>query len=66
MEPKAPAKKYSYEKAKLLAPDEVLTDNRQDQWKVGKHIGGGGFGDVYSACGKGSKSNHNYVVKIVS
>jgi hypothetical protein len=69
---KAPAKKKAngYEQPKHIPTGTVLVDQSKNEWKIGKSIGCGGFGEIYSA----NKAQHAlknveeypYVVKIVS
>lgn len=52
---------------KKIAPGEVLTDLTGKQWKVGKVIGRGGFGEIYLASDNLQgpvKSDAPFVVKI--
>ena len=61
-----------------LLPDPIpvgiiLTDLMRKRWKIGKSIGVGGFGEIYSAelltdgwSNHGTKCEPNYVVKVVS
>lgn len=52
---------------KQVVAGEVLTDLAGKQWKVGKVIGHGGFGDIYLASDNVHgpvKSDAPYVVKI--
>ena len=48
----------------------ILSDLKQNRWKIGKSIGIGGFGEIYSAellaDDNSSKCATNYVVKVVS
>lgn len=68
---KKPAKKKNgYEMPKAAKPGIILTDNHKKQWKIGKSIGIGGFGEIYSAC-DASKTVKNvddypFVIKLVS
>ena len=67
---KAAKKKNGYEMPKQLKLDDVVTDSMKVQWKIGKSIGIGGFGEIYSACKVGSTvkkvDDYPYVIKIVS
>merc|ERR1711976_455638 len=45
----------------------IVTDLRKQQWRLGKSVGLGGFGEIYSAAflnGRGNWSEENYVVKV--
>ncbi|XP_032685595.1 serine/threonine-protein kinase VRK1-like [Odontomachus brunneus] len=46
---RAPRKKNGYQMPEALPPGEILTDISKKQWILGKSIGVGGFGEVYSA-----------------
>lgn len=68
---KKPAKKKNgYEMPKAAKPGIILIDNHKKEWKIGKSIGIGGFGEIYSACDASSKiknmDDYPYVVKLVS
>jgi len=49
-----------------------LTDLKKGQWKIGKSVGLGGFGEIYSATSWNSEEpgfepgQENFVVKVVS
>uniref|UniRef100_A0A7M4FX89 VRK serine/threonine kinase 1 n=1 Tax=Crocodylus porosus TaxID=8502 RepID=A0A7M4FX89_CROPO len=61
---RAPAKRKLAEE---FAPGEVLTDTSKKEWKLGMHIGQGGFGRLYLADVNSSKSvgsDASYVVKV--
>lgn len=47
-----------------LPSGEILQDLQKKNWKLGKSIGKGGFGEIYSAQEVGSKTA-DHVVKIV-
>ncbi|XP_011315456.1 serine/threonine-protein kinase VRK1-like [Fopius arisanus] len=62
-----PAKKANgYKLPEPIAPGEVLTDLSKKQWIIGKSIGVGGFGEIYSAAAHNGKTPLEYplVVKI--
>ncbi|XP_063983199.1 serine/threonine-protein kinase VRK1 [Diachasmimorpha longicaudata] len=66
---KRPAKKTGANGYKLpepIAAGEVLTDLSKNQWILGKSIGLGGFGEIYSAAPHNGKTPKDYplVVKI--
>lgn len=67
---KATKKKNGYEMPKAAKPGTILVDNQKKEWKIGKSIGIGGFGEIYSACDAASKiksmDEYPYVVKLVS
>ena len=68
---KKPAKKKNgYEMPKAAKPGTILIDSHKKEWKIGKSIGIGGFGEIYSACENSSKiknlDDYPYVVKLVS
>lgn len=67
---KAAKKKNGYEMPKPLNSGDLLSDNQKNQWKIGRSIGIGGFGEIYSACKVGSSikkiDDYPFVVKIVS
>ncbi|KZC06564.1 PREDICTED: serine/threonine-protein kinase VRK1-like [Dufourea novaeangliae] len=65
---RAPKKKgaNAYKLPDPISPGEILTDMTKKQWILGKSIGVGGFGEIYSAApyvGKSPKDYHN-VIKI--
>ncbi|EZA61992.1 hypothetical protein DMN91_003440 [Ooceraea biroi] len=63
---RAPKKKGGYLMPEPLPAGEILTDISKGQWILGKSIGVGGFGEVYSAAphtGKNPKEHPN-VIKI--
>lgn len=68
---KAPAKKKAgngYQMPEKIPLGEVLTDLSKNQWRIGKTIGSGGFGDIYCASKvESSKKTDDYpfVVKVV-
>jgi vaccinia related kinase len=67
---KKPAKKKNgYEAPKPVKTGTILTDTFKKQWKIGKSIGVGGFGEIYSAVEASSAikkvDDYPYVVKIV-
>lgn len=67
---KKPAKKKNgYEMPKAVKPGLVLIDSHKKQWKIGKSIGVGGFGEIYSACDATSNIKsldaYPFVVKLV-
>jgi len=45
---RAPKKKGGYLMPEPIPAGEILTDISKDQWILGKSIGVGGFGEVYS------------------
>ncbi|XP_055384889.1 nucleosomal histone kinase 1 [Condylostylus longicornis] len=65
---KPPKKKNGYAMPESIPLGEILSDLSKQQWKVGKTIGKGGFGEIYTACKANScpKSidDYEYVVKI--
>lgn len=74
--PRKSAKK-AYKVPDPLPTGEVLVDLLQQRWQLGQQIGQGGFGLIYSARslgttkapiepGRGSDSNYEYVIKLVS
>jgi vaccinia related kinase len=67
---KAVKKKNGYEMPKSAKPGIVLIDNHKKNWKIGKSIGVGGFGEIYSACDASAPikniEDYPFVVKLVS
>ncbi|XP_067210184.1 serine/threonine-protein kinase VRK1 [Linepithema humile] len=63
---KTPRKKGGYELPEAIPAGEILTDICKGQWILGKSIGVGGFGEVYSAAPYSNKVPKNYpnVMKI--
>ncbi|XP_031831790.1 serine/threonine-protein kinase VRK1 [Nomia melanderi] len=65
---RAPKKKASklYKMPDPISPGEILTDITKKQWILGKSIGIGGFGEVYSAAPYSGKTPKDYpnVIKI--
>ncbi|CRL07116.1 CLUMA_CG020113, isoform A [Clunio marinus] len=65
---KKSSKKNGYDMPKPLKTGDVLTDNKKKQWIIGKSIGIGGFGEIYSAREGNSAirnvENFPFVVKI--
>lgn len=63
-------KKNGYEMPKELKSGDVLTDQHKKSWKIGKSIGIGGFGEIYSACAADKVpkkvDDYQYVVKLVN
>ncbi|CAL4128017.1 unnamed protein product, partial [Meganyctiphanes norvegica] len=51
-----------------IAPGEILTDMTQKQWRIGKSIGVGGFGEIYLAsddiASSTDSTNADYCVKV--
>jgi len=50
-----------------LPEDLIITDLRKQKWKIGKSIGLGGFGEVYSAAflnERGNWSKEEFVIKV--
>lgn len=45
---RAPRKKNGYQMPDPISAGEILTDLSKGQWILGKSIGVGGFGEVYS------------------
>jgi len=45
---RAPKKKGGYLMPESIPAGEILTDISKNQWILGKSIGVGGFGEVYS------------------
>ena len=66
---KAVKKKNGYEMPKAAKPGMVLIDTLKNQWKIGKSIGVGGFGEIYSACNATAPTknidDYPFVVKLV-
>ncbi|XP_017879876.1 serine/threonine-protein kinase VRK1-like [Ceratina calcarata] len=63
---RAPRKKGAYKLPDPISAGEILTDIAKKQWILGKSIGIGGFGEIYSGApynGKGPKDYPN-VIKI--
>ncbi len=46
-----------------LPDGHLVMDNRGRQWRIGKSIGLGGFGEIYAAARKGY-TDQDYVVKV--
>lgn len=67
---KSAKKKNGYEMPKVAKQGLILTDNQKKQWKIGKSIGIGGFGEIYSACDATSSikniDDYPFVIKLVS
>lgn len=65
---RAPKKKGAklYKMPDPISPGEVLTDLTKKQWILGKSVGTGGFGEVYSAAPYNGKTPKDYpnVIKI--
>ncbi|KAH0955417.1 hypothetical protein HN011_006589 [Eciton burchellii] len=63
---KAPKKKGGYLMPEPIPAGEILMDISKSQWMLGKSIGVGGFGEVYSAASYTGKSPKDYpnVIKI--
>ncbi|XP_011136799.2 serine/threonine-protein kinase VRK1 [Harpegnathos saltator] len=63
---RAPRKKGGYQMPEAIQPGEVLTDISKKQWILGKSIGVGGFGEVYSAASYSGNIPKDYsnVIKI--
>lgn len=63
---RAPRKKNGYQMPDPISAGEILTDLSKGQWILGKSIGVGGFGEVYSAAPYSSKVPKIYpnVIKI--
>ncbi|XP_043255743.1 serine/threonine-protein kinase VRK1-like [Colletes gigas] len=63
---KAPKKKALYKLPDPISAGEILTDITKKQWILGKSIGVGGFGEIYSAAPYSGKVPKNYpnVIKI--
>ncbi|KAK3910563.1 Nucleosomal histone kinase 1 [Frankliniella fusca] len=63
-----PKKSKLYAMAAPLPKNEVLTDTLKQKWILGKSIGKGGFGEIYSAAAGESvpknESDFAYVIKI--
>ena len=52
-----------------LPPGLILTDLRKGRWRIGRSVGLGGFGEIYSAAllnGFTDPDEENFVVKVVS
>ncbi|KAB7503806.1 Serine/threonine-protein kinase VRK1 [Armadillidium nasatum] len=70
MPPKKQAKKNASKAYKLpdhIPPGQILTDVGRKQWRLGKSIGQGGFGEIYLSSDDIKKpvpDNANYVIKI--
>lgn len=64
---KAPKKRAPAPARKLAPPlpvGVVLSGFSKREWKLGKSIGKGGFGEIYEAT-SATKSSNTYVVKVV-
>ncbi|XP_071641593.1 serine/threonine-protein kinase VRK1 isoform X1 [Temnothorax longispinosus] len=63
---KAPRKKGGYQMPEPIPAGEILRDIAKGQWILGKSIGVGGFGEVYSAAPYSEKIPKDYpnVIKI--
>ncbi|XP_014480398.1 PREDICTED: serine/threonine-protein kinase VRK1-like [Dinoponera quadriceps] len=63
---RAPRKKGGYQMPEAIPLGEVLTDISKKQWILGKSIGVGGFGEVYSAASYSGNIPKDYpnVIKI--
>lgn len=61
-------KANGYQMPVKIPNGEILTDVCKKQWKIGKSIGVGGFGEIYLAAtiDKTAPADYKYVVKIVS
>ena len=66
---KAPKKKAAPPVRKMAPPlpcGTILSGFTKKEWKLGKSIGKGGFGEIYEAFSTAAKSSGNYVIKVVS
>lgn len=64
--PKVANKKKVYKLPNPVPAGKILTDKTKGQWKLGKSIGKGGFGEIYSATKVDDEnSDKSYVIKIV-
>ena len=66
---KVAAKKSGpYELPPPLPEGEILTDFQKNQWTIGRSVGKGGFGEIYSAHPTTSRKGgcDSYVIKVVS
>ncbi|XP_057335311.1 serine/threonine-protein kinase VRK1-like [Microplitis mediator] len=63
---KKPRKANGYKMPDPIREGEILQDLNKNQWILGKSIGTGGFGEIYSASpyGKSSSKSYNSVIKI--
>lgn len=67
MPPKAKGKKAARKMPPPMPTGEVLTDGiKREEWVLGPSIGKGGFGEIYLASRRGTKSPADHVIKIVS
>jgi hypothetical protein len=66
----AKKKANGYEQPKPIPVGTILTDQSKQAWRIGKSIGCGGFGEIYSATKAESSlknvDDYPFVVKIVS
>jgi len=46
--PKCAGKNKSYARPEVFTAGEILSDTCNKKWKLGKSIGSGGFGDIYT------------------
>lgn len=62
--------KNAYKMPEHLPVGSILQEVSKQQWKIGRSIGVGGFGEIYSACKADEPTkkpdDYPFVVKIVS
>ena len=66
---KAPKKKLAPPVRKMAPPlpgGTILRGFTKKEWRLGKSIGKGGFGEIYEASSTTAKASGNYVIKVVS